>query len=420
MTITPEPGADWVVRGTDRDEYIEVMRVVSEALLMPERPEEREHLVRPLMDAEGYDRVLVAVDGDEVVGTVNGFAFEMTMPGGPRAVTGVTGVGVWPTHRRRGILSAMMRRQLADVHARGGRYAALWASEGAIYGRFGYGRAATEMETTVRAPHTVLRPDAPRDPDLRVRLADPERVRPDLERVHREVAAVQVGQFQRAAHWWDRVLSDEPRRREGRGPLRAVVVGGPRGPLGYALYRTRNKWEQDGARGEVHVKEITATTPAAWTALYEHLFGRDLVARVSFEFLPLDAPLRHLLVDPDRAAPTLYTSLWLRLVDVPGALAERSYSVPFEGVIEVTDRYAPWNAGRWHVKADTGGARVEATDAEPDLGLDAAHLGAAYLGQTTLDGHLRAGLLTEHTPGAVERLDRALHRAQAPFCGLIF
>ncbi|WP_285733793.1 GNAT family N-acetyltransferase [Nocardiopsis sp. ATB16-24] len=420
MTITPDPGADWVVRGTDRDEYTEVMRVVNEALLIPERPEEREHLVRPFMDAEGYDRVLVAVDGDEVVGTVNGFAFEMTMPGGPRAVTGVTGVGVWPTHRRRGILSAMMRRQLADVHARGDRYAALWASEGAIYGRFGYGRAATEMETFVRAPHTALRPDAPRDPDLRVRLADPGQVRPDLERVHREVAAVQVGQFQRAAHWWDRVLRDVPGAREGRGPLRAVVVGGPRGPLGYALYRTRGEREQDGAHGEVHVKEITATTPAAWTALYEHLFGRDLVGKVSFEFLALDDPLRHLLLDPDRAAPTLYTSLWLRLVDVPGALAERSYSVPFEAVLEVTDGYAPWNAGRWHVKADTGGARVEATDADPDLSLDAAHLGAAYLGQTTLDGHLRAGLLTEHTPGAVERLDRALHRARAPFCGLIF
>jgi predicted acetyltransferase len=411
---------EWTVRGTDRDEYSEVMRVVGEALLSSDPPEDREPFLRPLLDAEGYDRVLVAVDGDEIVGAVNDFAFEMALPGGPRPVAGVTGVGVWPTYRRRGVLSALMRRQLADIHARGERYAALWASEGAIYGRFGYGPAVTEMETAVRQPHARLRADAPRDPGLRVRLADPGQVRPDLERVHREVASVQVGQFQRAAHWWDRVLRDQAQFREGRGPLRAAVVSGPDGPLGYALYRTRNSWERDGSRGEVYVKEVTATTPAAWTALYEHLFNRDLVTEISFGTVAVDDPLHRLLVDGGRAAPTLYTSLWVRLVDVPGALSERSYAAPVETVLEVADRFAPWNAGRWHVKADTGGARVEATDAAPDVSLDVSHLGAAHLGQTTLDGYLRAGLITEHTPGAVERLDAALHRSRAPFCGLVF
>ncbi|WP_150245207.1 GNAT family N-acetyltransferase [Nocardiopsis quinghaiensis] len=420
MRTHPSPRPEWTVRGTDRDEYIEVMRVVGEALLSSDSPRERERYLRPLLDAEGYDRVLVAVDGDEIVGSVNDFAFEMTMPGGPRPVAGVTGVGVWPTHRRRGVLSALMRRQLADIHARGERYAALWASEGAIYGRFGYGAAATEMETGVRIPHTALRADAPSDPGLRIRLADPEQARPDLERVHREAAAVQVGQFQRAAHWWDRVLRDLPEQRGGRGPLRAVVVSGPGGPLGYALYHTRSRWERDGSHGEVYVKEVTATAPAAWTALYEHLFNRDLVSEVVFDSLAVDDPLRHLLADGGRAVPTLYTSLWVRLVDVPGALSERSYAAPVETVLEVADRFAPWNAGRWRLRAGTDGARVEATDAAPDLSLDVSHLGAAHLGQSTLDGYLRAGLLTEHTPGAVERLDAALHRSRAPFCGLVF
>lgn len=422
-----EPSAPkhrWTVRHSDTDEFPKVARVFGQALLFTDDISTLLERMRPLHDAQGYERLLVAVDDgegeEEVIGTTNHFPFEMTMPGGRVPVAGVTGVGVWPTHRRQGVLSSLMRRQLADIHADGVRYAALWASEGSIYERFGYGNAATELETGLTRPHSVLRADAPRDPNLRVVLREPERVRTDLERVHEAVAATQVGQFRRTEPWWDRALRDGPAQRGDQAPLVAAVVGGPDGPLGYALYRVKSKWFDGGAQGEVHVQEITATTPAAWTALFEHLFSRDLVAKVFFPTLPADCPLHHLLPDRGRAVATHYPSLWVRLVDLAGALSERPYAAPFEGVVAVTDRYAPWNAGRWRIKADTGGARVELTDEDPDLSLDVSHLGAAHLGQTPLTGFLHAGLITEHTPGTVARLDAALHRFDAPFCGVIF
>lgn len=421
---TRVPKQGWTVRHSDADEFPEVARVFGQALLITDDIDTMVERMRPLHDAVGYERLLVAVDdseGDEeVIGTANHFPFEMTMPGGRVPVAGVTGVGVWPTRRRQGVLSSLIRRQLADIHADGVRYAALWASEGSIYERFGYGNACMELETSLTRPHSVLRADAPRDPDLRVVLREPERVRTDLERVHEAVAATQVGQFRRTKPWWDRGLHDGPAQRGDKAPLVAAVVGGPDGPLGYALYRAKAKWDEGGAQGEVHVQEITATTPAAWTALFEHLFSRDLVAKVVFTFLPADCPLHHLLSDRGRAVATHHPSLWVRLVDMAGALSERPYAAPFEGVVAVTDRYAPWNAGRWRIKADTEGARVELTDEEPDLSLDAHHLGAAHLGQTSLTGFLRAGLITEHTPGTVARLDAALHRFDAPFCGVIF
>ena len=414
----------WTVRHGDRDDFAEVARVVGLALLADETPESMLERMRPLHDAEGYDRVLYAVDDregrDEVVGSANHFPYEMTLPGGPRAVAGVTGVGVWPTHRRQGVLSSLMRRQLSEIHESGGRYAALWASEGAIYGRFGYGLSAVEASLTVHRRHAVLRADAPRDPNLRLTLSDPGSVRADLERVHREVAAVQLGQFQRSEAWWDKQLRDGPKQRGDQSPLMAVVVHAAHAPLGYALYRTKAAWAPDGSQGEVHVLEFTATTPTARVALLDHLFNRDLTARVTFHELPADTSIPHLLVDPERARITPQNSLWVRLVDVPAGLRERTYKAPFETVLEVTDRYAPWNAGRWRVKADTDGARVEATEAATDLTLDASHLGAAYLGQIPLTGYLNAGLITEHTPGTVERLDTALHRIDAPFCGLVF
>ncbi|WP_049572521.1 GNAT family N-acetyltransferase [Nocardiopsis sp. SBT366] len=416
------PNQGWTVRHTDAEEFAQAARVFGQSLLFPEDVDNLLERMRPLHDEVGYERALIAVDEaeGEVIGTANHFPFEMTMPSGRVPVAGVTGVGVWPTHRRRGVLSSLMRRQLADVHAAGVRYAALWASEGAIYERFGYGNACTELETALTRPYGALRADAPRDPDLRVVLREPERVRTDLERVHEAVCEVQVGQFRRTRPWWDRALFDGPARRGDKAPLMAAVVGGPDGPLGYALYRVRARWEEDGAQGEAHVQEITATTPAAWAALFEHLFSRDLVAKVYFPFLPVDCPLHHLLPDRGRAVAKHSTSLWVRLVDLAGALSERPYAAPFEGVVAVTDRYAPWNAGRWQIKADTDGARVELTDADPDLSLDVSHLGAAHLGQTTLTSFLRAGLITEHTPGTVARLDTALHRIDAPFCGVIF
>ena len=416
----PQPGA-WTVRGTDRDEYPDVLSVVMEALLAPEDPEQALEHRRPFADAQGYDRILVATDtADEIVGTVRSLAFDMTLPGGVRRVAGVTGVGVWPTHRRRGVLSALMRHQLADLHAAGEGYAALWASEGGIYGRFGYGPAATETEAGIDTAHATLRADAPRDPELTVRLVRPSGVRPDLETVFAKVAETELGRFRRDTSWWDRILRDLPDQRGGKGPLRAAVVRGADGPVGHALYRVVHKRDTDGSHSELLVHEVMATTITAHVALYEHLFSRDLVTRVVFDFLPQDTPLLRLLVDRQRLVRTPFDSLWLRLVDVPAALTERTYAMPFEATLEIVDRYAPWNAGRLYVEAGTAGPHVEATEQACDLTLDVSHLSAAHLGQEPLLGALRAGLITEHNPGTVARLDSALYRPDPVSCGVIF
>ncbi|GAB2488275.1 GNAT family N-acetyltransferase [Nocardiopsis aegyptia] len=425
MTNNPVTGprqspAEWTVRGIGRDEFPEVARVVGEALLAPTDVETRVERLLPITGGSGLARILVAVDGDEVVGAVNSFDFEMAMPGGPRQVAGVTGVGVWPTHRRRGVLSALMRRQLADLHAAGESVAALWASEGGIYGRFGYGAASMEAELSVASPYAALRADAPRDPELTVRLSDPGSVRAEMEALFHQEAATRIGRFQRSEAWWDRVLRDESSERGGQGPLRAVVVSGPGGPQGYALYRARGEWGAAGPLGELRVQEMVSTTPAARVALYEHVFSRDLVARIVLNSTAMDDPLWTLAADRQRIGAVPGTALWVRLVDVRAALAERAYAAPVEAVVEVTDRHAPWNAGRWSLKADRDGARAEATESGPDLSLDVSQLGAAYLGQNTLSAQLAAGVLTEHTPGAAERLDAALRVPHAPLCAVIF
>src|SRR5438067_511273 len=86
------------------------------------------------------DRMHAAFDDGRIVGGAGAFSYRVSVPGGGSVgMGGTTVVGVLPTHRRRGVLTKMMRAQLEDCRARGEQGAYLWASEGTIYGRFGFG-----------------------------------------------------------------------------------------------------------------------------------------------------------------------------------------------------------------------------------------------------------------------------------------
>ena len=123
---------------TDEDELVEAFRTVMTTFA--EEPSEED--VARAKATMPVDRTVVAVEDGRFVGAAGAWPFDVTIPGGELPCPGVTWVGVLPTHRRRGVLTAMMRFQLDDIHARGEPLAALWASESLIYGRFGYGISA--------------------------------------------------------------------------------------------------------------------------------------------------------------------------------------------------------------------------------------------------------------------------------------
>ncbi|CAL9364375.1 N-acetyltransferase Eis [Nocardiopsis dassonvillei] len=412
-TRTGDPG--WEVGTATEDEIPDATRVFATAINIPLADlldTEREHPVNE------PDRFVVAREGGRVVGTANSHPFSLSVPGGPRPAAGVTGVGVRPTHRRRGVLTALMRYQLADLRRRGEHLAILWASEGGIYGRYGYGRALLQSTFSVSRARAALRPDAPRDASLTLELAEPADVLPDLDLLHRAAQAERPGGFPREGNWWKLRLWMLSRPRPDTSDLRAVLVRDARGrPVGAALHRVTTGYGEGGLpTGTVTVQEMNALTPAARTALYEYLLDTDLTVETEVVGLPEDDPLPALLADPAQAVRRGGGSLWLRLVDVPAALAERTYATPLDTVIEVADRHAPWNAGRWHLETDGEHTRVEAVDADPDLSLDVAHLGAAHLGRGPVTTHVDAGTAAEHTPGAAARLDTALYTPRAPRC----
>jgi predicted acetyltransferase len=375
-----------------------------------------------------FGRTLAAFDGDTIVGGTGAFSFQMRVPGAMAAVAGVSLVAVLPSHRRQGILSALMRRQLADVSERGEAVAVLFASESGIYGRYGYGRASWHAAYRLQRGEGTLAPGAPADPGLRLRIAEPLSARAELAKVYDLALAERPGLYARTEPWWDRLLTDLHSEDGSSRQIRCVLAEDDSGPRAYAVYASTERWDEDAGlpQGVLEVSEAIATDPAAIAALWDNLLSRDLVSEFHARMRPVDDPLLYLLADPRRVRPVVSDGLWVRLVDVGRALAQRHYARAVDVVIEVADELCPHNAGRWRLAAEAGvapagfRATCERTTAPADVVLPVWAAGAAYLGGTGLKAMASAGLITEATPGSLAALSTAMSWEPAPWCPMTF
>lgn len=371
-------------------------------------------------DTHEPGRTIGAFDGDTLVGIATAFSLDLTVPGGMLPAAGVSWVAVLPTHRRRGVLRGLMTHQLYDVRDRGREpLAVLWASEAPIYGRFGYGPASRRLSLAVPRDPQALRGDVPHDPGLRLRLAPPEDWKITAD-VYARAAAARPGMLARDERWHRRATRDLPSERHGRSALRCVVAEDDTGLRGYARYSTKPDWSAGHAQGTVDVREVITADATAAAALYRYLLDLDLMGSVEFWNVSVDDPLMHWLRNPRKAGARSSDALYVRLVDLPAALAGRTYAVPVDVVLDVSDRLCPWNEGRWRLAGDADGARCAATRDAPDLRLDVTDLGAAYLGGTTLHELALAGRVVEQRPGALIAASLAFSSSPQPWCPVVF
>ncbi len=365
------------------------------------------------------DRQLGAFVGAELAGHAAALTMDLTVPGRSVPAAGITWAMVSPGHRRRGVLSALMDRQLADLRDGGEPVAVLWASESGIYPRFGYGLGSRRLSARVARTHAAMRPGPSGLPTLA--LGDPADMLEECGRVYAAVRGSVPGMLTRSAAAWRESSHDDPDRRGGGSALRcALAVSASGEPLGFAWFGTEIGWSTGSPEGSVKVREIVADSPAATRALLNHLLDVDLTSHCVMENLPLDHPLLTWLADPRRARPVVEDGLWVRLVRVDEALAARSYAAPVDVVIDLTDDRCPWNAGRWRLAADHSGCEVARTGDPADLALDVRDLAGGYLGDDHIDRAVVAGLLEEYTPGAARALARSIRGDRAPWCSFVF
>jgi predicted acetyltransferase len=368
-----------------------------------------------------YDRSIGAFDGDRLVGTGGAFSMDLTLPGLTTIpIGGLTAIAVLPTYRRRGILRSMIDYHFREVEERGELVSALGASESVIYGRFGYGLATTDAsyEIDPRRAQFLWPPTG----TGRLRLLDPEETAKVVPPLYDRYRRGQPGELTRPQAWWDVYARDPDWTRQGASRHYDVVYETDPGRVeGWLSYRVENRWPSGLAANIITVRMLVGLVPEAEAALWRYLFDMDLAGTIKLSGRSLDDPVRWRLADPRRLRITdVGDHLWVRLLDVPGALAARRYAVADTLVLEVTDALRPRNQGRFRLEGGPDGASCEPTAAPPDLALDVADLGAAYLGGTSLVSLARAERVGERTPGALIRAERMFASSPGPICTTYF
>ena len=402
----------------DLDRALETYhRVDSAAFGDPPDPRHRA-AKRPLVDPTRW--YLAELDG-EPCGGVGSFATHLSLPGGATVpVGGVSDVGVLPTHRRRGVLSALMERQLHDLAERGDVAAVLHASEASIYRRFGFGPAVRWRQIAIdvrRAPFHDRWPD----PGGSYRLVPRQEAHVACAAIHDRAMRARHGSLARSSEWWQVVLGDVELYLGG-GERRMVILHLDRSgtPDGYVIYEVAQDWSGGQAHHRLDVWELVGADPSVELGLWRTVLDHDLVASVSGP-VPVDHPLFDVVVDP-RQVRTRWDQdlLWARLLDVPAALGSRTYDEDGALRLGVSDRAHPSAAGTYELVVEGGKGRCERVGGGGELVLDVADLGACWLGGASFRRLARGGRVVEAVDGAARSADRLFATDPAPWCWVRF
>jgi predicted acetyltransferase len=403
---------DIEIRTITEDERVDWIQAAETAFSSTAKDDEIEASL-PVIEV---DRSFAAVDGSRIVGTSASITFRMTVPGGARIPTaGVTMVGVQPTHRRRGINTRMMTAILEQAVDRGEPLAALFASEGAIYGRFGYGLAGLLGEFQAESARMAFVRGYERSGH--VELVSKDDAMAVIDRVYD--ASLRPGGVERNEALRDHMFATVGEDKD-RAWMYAIHFDDTDEADAYAVYWVKHDWPRSVPSGTINVKECVASTPSGYADIWRFLFDVDLVSAVEAWNRPADEPLLHLVREPRRLRFSLMDGLWLRVVDVAAALEARRYAADGRVVFGITDLLRPESSGNYELVAEGGVGRCSPTHNAEDLAGTINVLGATYLGGTSFRKLWWAGQVDERSSGALDRADAMFASAPAPWCVVDF
>ncbi|MER5750212.1 GNAT family N-acetyltransferase [Streptomyces sp. NPDC002088] len=406
-------GGDAVVRRVDEEEFSAWWDTAQIGFLTPEHrgagPRWRRHV--------DLARCWGAFDGPRPVGVLRSKPLDLTVPGGGTvAVSGLCSAAVLPSHRRQGLLRALMSAELAAAEERGEPACALIAAEWPVYGRFGFGAAAEGANVTVDAGSARLRSDLT-VPDT-VRLVDPGVFRTEAPAVHERVRARVAGAVSRTAEEWHHCarLALDPADSPPADVLYALAYDPDDRVTGYAVYAPASRpWTSERPDHRIDLLELAGEGPRPEAALWRFLWEHDWVTRVDAWNRPVDEPLPWMLRDARSVRQIMRSdTLWLRILSVPDLLSARRYEASGSLVMRIRDPRGPAE-GTYLLEGGPTDAGCARSPREADVTLPVATLASLYLGGLSAVRAAQAGLLVEERTGAVALLDRMFRTAVAPW-----
>lgn len=407
---------DVEIRALREDEVDKLLRAAATAFGEGVSDEELA-VERPVIEA---DRALIAVEGDAILASTLAATFQLTVPGVSFVpCAGITLVATLPTHRRRGLSRALVKRQIEDLRERGDPVAYLWASEAAIYQRYGYGTGAMAGIFEIRRDKTGFMREI--ETPGRIRIAEKDEALKVIGEIYERVRPSRPGMIDRPEAWAEyRFHHDEHHPEKDMSPPFFAIYETSEGAQGTVSYTIKDTWTHEGPNQELEIDELLWTTDDAYAALWRYCFDIDLVGTIKGWKRPLDEPLLHMLAEPRALRFQIRDGTWLRLVDVAAALEARRYSHEGRVVLEVDDELAPWNDATYALEGGPDGATCRPTGVEPDLSMRVEDLAAAYLGAVSFRTLAAAGRVVERRPGKLTTADAMFSSAVAPWCPWIF
>jgi predicted acetyltransferase len=396
------------VRPNEIAEFVTVLETATGRHITPQ-------LLANAATAYDVDRTLAAFDGGTMVGGTGSELIELTVPGPVTvAAAKITLTGLLPTHRKKGIASMFFREQLPDLRRRGDPVAVLTTSQSGVPVRHGFGAATRAMAIDL-SPSRKSRPGE--ESSVRVRMVDHAEARRTLPAVFEQHRRTRPGQVSRSKVFWDEWFSDPPLLRIGPSQRFVLVAENLSGDcLGYLTYQLGYGPLREQPVQDLFVEDLIALDSEAHRALWSYCLDFDQAARVRAWNIAVDDPI---LWMPSTMRLTEVTGvrhfLYLRLIDVPAALAARRYATGDAVALQVDDAVLPDNAGRYLLRSDGANASCQRTDEPWDVAVTVTELAAAYFGGVDFTTLARAGRIRCSRADVLTRLDAMFASRPAPW-----
>lgn len=355
---------------------------------------------------------LCAFDGGQLVSSFSTIPFTMRAHGAALPIGGVSAIGTLPEYRRQGLVRCIMTQAFVDMRDSGRPVAALWASQAAIYQRYGYAMASVLRSYAVDTVDIGFH-DGDEDGG-RVERLDIASGYDLIKQVYMRFVAERMGYLHRARALWQHNTL-EPR--EADGPIHIALSHGASGPDGYAVYTLRaNRCDHPARSQEIVVRDLAWLSPGAYRSLWTFFKRHDLVGRVRWNNAPSDDPALEYFLEPRMLDARDAEGFWLRLVDVAAALRGRGWDT--DGDVSITvrdDPLAPWNTGNYRLTVSDGVANVTSCAGVTDIQLSVKALASLYVGRRSAR-ELSAWGLLDGNQDAVLRADALFATRHAPHC----